>query len=43
MAVKWKPSATTFCVLCCILIILSNAFVACVRIQAKRVKGAKGK
>lgn len=43
MAVKWKPSATAFCVLCCFLIILPNAFVTCVRIQAKRVKGANSK
>lgn len=44
MAVKWKSSATTtFCVLCCFFIILPNAFVNCVRVQAKRVKGAKGR
>lgn len=40
---KWKPSATAFCVLCCILLILPNAFVNSVRVQGKRVKvGAKG-
>lgn len=39
---KWKPSATAFCVLCCILIILPNAFVNSVRVQGKRVKGVKG-
>lgn len=42
MAVKWKPSATTFCVLCCLLVIFSNAFVSGVRVQPKRIKGAKG-
>lgn len=43
MAVKWKPSATAFCVLCCFLIILSNAFVNGVRVQSKRVKAAPAK
>lgn len=40
MAVKWKPSATTFCVFC--LLIMSNAFVNGVRVQQKRPKGIKG-
>lgn len=43
MAVKWKPSATALCVLCCFLIILSNAFVNGVRVQSKRVKAATAK
>lgn len=43
MAVKWKPSATAFCVLCCFFIIFPNAFVNSVRIQSKRVKAVKGK
>lgn len=44
MAVKWKPSATALCALCCFLIIVPNAFVSGVRVQSnnKRVKGAKG-